>query len=381
MIDLRQLTEDQQALVDTVRHFSEVALAPYANERDQTKHFPVDVLAEAGALGLGGIYTREEFGGSGLTRVDTALIFEELGRGDPALAAYISIHNMVVWMIDTFGNDAQRAEWIPRLAGMQELSSYCLTEPGVGSDAAALTTAATLDGDEYVLNGSKQFISGAGTSQLYLVMARTGGEGARGVSAILVPADAPGLSFGSLEKKMGWNTQPTRAVNLDGVRVPATNLLGEAGQGFTIAMRGLNGGRLNIAACALGGAQWALEQSIRHLKDREAFGAPLATKQALVFKLADMETELQASRLLLARAARALDEGHPDVAAICAMAKRFVTDAAFDAANSALQLHGGYGYLSEFGIERVVRDLRVHQILEGTNEIMNVIIGRSLLEK
>lgn len=381
MIDLRQLTEDQQALVETVRHFSEVALAPYANERDQAKHFPVDVLAEAGALGLGSIYTREEYGGSGLTRLDTALIFEELGRGDTALAAYISIHNMVVWMIDTFGNDAQRAEWIPRLAGMQELSSYCLTEPGVGSDAAALTTTATLEGDEYVLNGSKQFISGAGTSHLYLVMARTGGEGARGVSAILVPADTPGLSFGALEKKMGWNTQPTRAVNFDGVRVPATNLLGEAGLGFTIAMRGLNGGRLNIAACSLGGAQWALEQSIRHLKDREAFGAPLATKQALIFKLADMEIELQASRLLLARAAEALDEGHPDVATICAMAKRFVTDAAFNAANSALQLHGGYGYLAQYGIERVVRDLRVHQILEGTNEIMNVIVGRSLLEK
>lgn len=380
MIDLRTLTEDQQALVQTVRHFSDTELAPYANERDQTSYFPVDTLARAGELGLGSIYTRESSGGSGLTRADTALIFEELGRGDPALAAYISIHNMVVWMIDTFGDDAQRAEWIPRLAGMEELSSYCLTEPGAGSDAASLSTSAVRDGDDYVITGTKQFISGAGTSHLYLVMARTGGPGPKGVSALLVPGDAAGLSFGPLEKKMGWHTQPTRAVVFDGVRVPVSNLLGEEGQGFTIAMRGLNGGRLNIAACALGGAQWALEQSIRHLKDREAFGAPLATKQALVFKLADMETDLQAARLMLARAASALDTGHPDVAVVCAMTKRFVTDAAFNAANSALQLHGGYGYLSEFGIERVVRDLRVHQILEGTNEIMNVIVGRALLE-
>ena len=381
MIDLRQLTEDQRALVDAVRHFSETSLAPFANERDQTKHFPVEVLAAAGELGLGSMYTREEYGGSGLSRVDTALIFEELGRGDPALAAYISIHNMVVWMIDTFGDDAQRAEWIPRLGGMKELASYCLTEPGAGSDAAALTTSATLEGDEYVISGSKQFISGAGSSHLYLVMARTGTEGAHGVSAFLVPANSEGLTFGAPEKKMGWNTQPTRAVKLEHVRVPKTNLLGEEGQGFTIAMRGLNGGRLNIAACSLGGAQWALEQSIRHLKDREAFGAPLATKQALVFTLADMEIQLQAARLMLTRAAEALDDSDPNVATICAMAKRFVTDAAFTAANSALQLHGGYGYLAEYGIERVVRDLRVHQILEGTNEIMSVIVGRSLLEE
>ncbi|MHA3723576.1 acyl-CoA dehydrogenase family protein [Leucobacter sp. HY1910] len=381
MIDLRRLTEEQQALRDTVRHFSDTALAPYANERDQQKIFPLDVFAAAGEIGLGGIYTREEYGGSGLTRADTAIIFEELGRGDPSVAAYISIHNMVVWMIDTFGDDAQRAQWIPRLAPMRELSSYCLTEPGAGSDAAALTTTAHRDGDDYVLNGAKQFISGAGAAQLYVVMARTGGPGAQGVSAILVPEGTPGLSFGALEKKMGWNAQPTRAVNFDGVRVPVTNRLGEEGQGFSMAMQGLNGGRLNIAACALGGAQWALEQSIRYLSAREAFGAPLATKQALIFRLADMETELQAARLMLARAAEALDAGHPQVAAVCAMAKRFVTDAAFTAANSALQLHGGYGYLAEYGIERVVRDLRVHQILEGTNEIMSVIIGRSLLDE
>lgn len=381
MLDLRTLTDDQRALLETVRHFSETALAPYANERDQQKIFPIDVLAQAGELGLGAIYTSEEHGGSGLSRADTAIIFEELGRGDPALAAYISIHNMVVWMIDTFGSDAQRAEWIPRLASMHELSSYCLTEPGAGSDAAALTTTARREGDEYVINGSKQFISGAGTSRVYLVMARTGGEGAHGVSAILVPAESDGLNFGVPEKKMGWNTQPTRAVMFDNVRVPVENRLGEEGQGFSIAMRGLNGGRLSIAACSLGGAQWALEQSIHHLKEREAFGAPLATKQALVFKLADMETELQAARLLLSRAAEELDAGHPEVATVCAMAKRFVTDVAFSAANSALQLHGGYGYLSQYGIERVVRDLRVHQILEGTNEIMNVIVGRTLLEE
>ena len=381
MIDLRSLTEEQLALQSTVRHFAETALAPFANERDQQKIFPLDALAAAGEIGLGSIYTREEYGGSALSRADTAIIFEELGRGDVAVAAYISIHNMVVWMIDTFGSASQRAEWIPRLAMMRELSSYCLTEPGAGSDAAALTTTARLEGDEYVITGSKQFISGAGASNVYLVMARTGGPGPHGVSAILVPDGTPGLNFGALEKKMGWNAQPTRAVSFDNVRVPVGNRLGAEGQGFSIAMRGLNGGRLNIAACALGGAQWALEQSIRHLKAREAFGAPLATKQALVFKLADMETELQASRLLLMRAAEMLDAGHPDVATVCAMAKRFVTDAAFEAANSALQLHGGYGYLAEYGIERVVRDLRVHQILEGTNEIMNVIIGRSLLEE
>ena len=328
MIDLRSLTEEQQALCDTVRHFSDTALAPYANERDQQKIFPLDVFAAAGEIGLGGIYTREEYGGSGLTRADTAIIFEELGRGDPALAAYISIHNMVVWMIDTFGDDAQRAEWVPRLAPMRELSSYCLTEPGAGSDAAALATTVRRDGDEYVLNGAKQFISGAGAAQLYVVTARTGGPGPQGVSAILVPEGTPGLSFGALEKKMGWNAQPTRAVTFDGVRVPVTNRLGEEGQGFSMAMQGLNG-----------------------------------------------------ARLMLARAAEALDAGHPQVAAVCAMAKRFVTDAAFTAANSALQLHGGYGYLAEYGIERVVRDLRVHQILEGTNEIMSVIIGRSLLDE
>jgi alkylation response protein AidB-like acyl-CoA dehydrogenase len=374
-------TEEQLAIVEAVRGFAEEQLAPNAIEWDQTKHFPVDVLRNAGELGLGGIYTKEDVGGAGLTRSDAVLIFEELAKGDTTIAAYISIHNMVVWMIDTFGNEEQRQKWVPALASMEELGSYCLTEPEAGSDAAALQTSATRDGDDYILNGVKQFISGAGSSAVYIVMARTGEKGPKGISAFIVPADAEGLSFGANEKKMGWNAQPTKQVVLDGVRVPAANLLGTEGGGFTIAMRGLNGGRINIAACSLGGAQWALGQALRHLNDRVAFGKPLAANQSLVFAIADMETELQAARLLLHRAAAALDEGDPEASVLCAMAKRFVTDVAFDAANKALQLHGGYGYLAEYGIEKVVRDLRVHQILEGTNEIMRVIVGRALLEK
>ncbi|UFS58128.1 acyl-CoA dehydrogenase family protein [Subtercola endophyticus] len=374
------LTEDQKALVEAVRDFSESELAPHAIEWDQTKFFPVDVLKQAGELGLGGIYTREDVGGAGLTRSDAVLIFEELARGDTTIAAYISIHNMVVWMIDTFGNDEQRHRWVPELASMRQLGSYCLTEPGAGSDAAALQTTARRDGDEYVLNGTKQFISGAGASSVYIVMARTGEQGPHGISAIVVPADTPGLSFGANEKKMGWNAQPTRQVIFDELRVPVTNRLGEEGGGFRIAMKGLNGGRVNMGACSLGGAQWALEQTITHLNEREAFGKPLAAQQSLVFTLADMETELQAARGMLRQAALAMDNDDPDVATICAMAKRFATDAAFTAANSALQLHGGYGYLAEYGIEKVVRDLRVHQILEGSNEIMRVIVGRALLE-
>ncbi len=375
-----KLSDDQVAIVDAVREFAESALAPNAVEWDQTKHFPIDVLRQAGKLGLGGIYTREEHGGSGLSRMDAALIFEELAKGDTTIAAYISIHNMVVWMIDTYGTDVQRATWIPGLAAMEQLSSYCLTEPGMGSDAAGLTTTAKREGDEFVVNGTKQFISGAGSSSVYLVMVRTGGAGAKGISAILVPADAPGLSFGAKEKKMGWNAQPTRQVIFDDVRVPASNLLGHEGTGFSIAMKGLNGGRLNIAACSLGGAQWAMERTLRYVKEREAFGKPLAEQQALVFRLADMEVGLQASRTLLTRAAIVLEEDAADVAVVCALAKRFITDTAFDVANSALQLHGGYGYLSEYGLEKVVRDLRVHQILEGTNEIMSVIIGRTVLK-
>jgi alkylation response protein AidB-like acyl-CoA dehydrogenase len=375
------LSEDQQDLVDAVRDFTRARLAPNAIEWDQTKHFPVDVLREAGELGLGGIYAHEDVGGSGLSRSDAVLIFEELAKGDTTIAAYISIHNMVVWMIDSFGNDRQREQWIPGLASMEQLASYCLTEPGVGSDAAALTTSARRDGDEFVLNGVKQFISGAGASSVYVVMARTGDAGPKGISAFIVPSDAPGLTFGANERKMGWNAQPTRQVMFDEVRVPVANLLGAEGEGFTFAMKGLNGGRINMGACSLGGAQWALDQTLRYVKQRHAFGAPLADQQSLVFELADMETDLQAARLLLKRAAWALDNGEPETASLCAMAKRFATDIAFRVANSALQLHGGYGYLADYGIEKVVRDLRVHQILEGTNEIMRLIVGRSLLEE
>ena len=373
-------TEDQQELVAAVREFAAAALAPHAIEWDQSKHFPVDVLRQAGELGLGGIYSKEDVGGSGLSRSDTVLIFEELAKGDTTIAAYISIHNMVVWMIDCFGNDEQRHHWVPALASMEQLGSYCLTEPEAGSDAAALRTTAVRDGDNYVLNGTKQFISGAGSSGVYIVMARTGVAGNKGISAIIVPDGAAGLSFGPNEKKMGWNAQPTRQVIFENVRVPVTNRLGEEGDGFGIAMRGLNGGRVNIAAVSLGGAQWALEQTVRHLNERVAFGKPLSANQSLVFTLADMETELQAARGLIREAARAMDDNDPNVAAICAMAKRFATDTAFTVANSALQLHGGYGYLADYGIEKVVRDLRVHQILEGTNEIMRLIVGRTLLE-
>ena len=373
-----ELNEDQQSLVAMVRDFANEALAPNAAKWDETKHFPVDVLREAGALGMGGIYVQEEFGGSGLTRSDAVLIFEELAKADPTIAAYISIHNMVVWMIDSFGNDVQRAQWVPQLASMEALGSYCLTEPGAGSDAAALSTRAARDGEEYVLNGVKQFISGAGSSSFYIVMARTADTGNRGITAFVVPGDAPGLSFGPNEKKMGWNAQPTRQVIFDNVRVPIANRLGEEGSGFGIAMKGLNGGRINMGACSLGGGQTALDKSVAYLKEREAFGGPLINQQALLFQLADMETELLTARTLLWRAADALDRGAPDVVKLCAMAKRVATDAGFNVANSAIQLHGGYGYLSEYGLEKIARDLRVHQILEGSNEIMRLIIGRSV---
>lgn len=371
--------EDQDALVDAVRDFATARLAPNAAKWDEDKFFPVDTLREAGELGLGGIYVKDDVGGSLLSRFDAVAIFEELAKGDTTIAAYISIHNMVAWMIDAFGNEEQRAHWLPALVTMEQLGSYCLTEPGAGSDAAAIVTTAVREGDEYVLNGTKQFISGAGASAVYLVLARTGEPGPRGISALLVPADASGLSFGPNEKKMGWNAQPTRQVILQDVRVPAANLLGAEGDGFGIAMSGLNGGRVNIGACSLGGAQWVLEKATRYVKEREAFGAPLAEKQSIVFTLAEMETDLQAARALLHRAARKMDAKAPDATAACALAKRFATDAGFRVANEALQLHGGYGYLHEYGIERVVRDLRVHQILEGTNEIMKLIVGRELL--
>ncbi len=371
--------EDRAAIIAAVREFAQGHLAPHALEWDRTKHFPRDVLRLAGELGLGGLVVRDDVGGVGLARVDAVAVFEELAQGDPTIAAYISIHNMVAWMIDAYGTDEQRNEWLPGLVAMTDLGAYCLTEPGAGSDAAAIATTAIRDGDEFVLTGVKQFISGGGEAAVDVVMARTGEPGARGITAFVVPGDTAGLSFGSPERKMGWNAQPTRQVVFDRVRVPASAVLGELGRGFSLAMSGLDGGRLSIAACSLGGAQWALDRAIRYVHERFTFGEPLAERQSVVFTLADMATELRAARALVREAAHALDEKTPDAAMQCAMAKRFATDVGFRVANEALQLHGGYGYLQEFGIEKVVRDLRVHQILEGTNEIMRVIIGRHLL--
>ncbi len=374
------LTEEQRAIRDMAADFAREELAPKALEWDEKKHFPVDVLRKAAALGMGGIYISDEYGGSALTRLDAALIFEALSTGCPSVAAYISIHNMATWMIDRFGNDAQRAKYLPDLCSMAKLASYCLTEPAAGSDAAALRMRATKDGDHYVLNGVKQFISGAGATDVYVVMARTGDDGAGGVSTFIVEKDAPGLSFGANEKKMGWNAQPTRQVICEDCRVPAANRVGVEGFGFKIAMAGLDGGRLNIAACSLGGAQAALDKAIAYMGERKAFGKKLTDFQALQFRLADMAIDIEAARTFLWRAAAALDAKHPDATKLCAMAKKFTTDACFKAANDALQLHGGYGYLSEYGIEKIVRDLRVHQILEGTNEIMRLIVSRKLLE-
>jgi alkylation response protein AidB-like acyl-CoA dehydrogenase len=373
------LNDDQAAIQAAARAFAEAELAPHSARWDEDREFPVETLRAAAALGFAGLYVREDVGGSGLGRLDAALVFEELSRGDVSVAAYISIHNMVSWMIDRFGDDAQRQLWLPRLATMELLSSYCLTEPGAGSDAASLATRAERDGDDYVLTGAKAFISGAGTSDLYLVMARTGEGGARGVSAFVVEAGTPGLSFGAQERKMGWNAQPTAMVHFDGVRVPAENRIGAEGEGFRFAMAGLDGGRINIAACSLGGAGLALETAREHLSSRRQFGRPLADFQALQFRLADMATELEAARLMVRRAAFALDAGDPSATLYCAMAKRFATDGGFEVANQALQLHGGYGYLRDYPLERIVRDLRVHQILEGTNEIMRVIISREIL--
>ncbi|WP_167046554.1 acyl-CoA dehydrogenase family protein [Salinibacterium sp. ZJ454] len=374
------LATEQRALVETVRDFAQTELAPHALEWDQAKHFPVDTLHRAGELGLGGICVAEDVGGLGLTHADAVLIFEELAAGDPSIAAYISIHNMVVGMIDQNGTDEQRRRFVPALAAMQSFASFCLTEPGAGSDSAALTTSAVRDGDEYVLNGVKQFTSGAGSSSVYFVLARTGEAGATGISAILVPLEAPGLSFGANERKMGWNAQPTRQVIFENVRVPVGNRIGAEGAGFAQAMRGLSGGRINIGACSVGGGQWALDKTVRRLADRQAFGRPLAAQEALVFEIADRGTDLQTARLLLRHAAQALDAEQADATVLCAMAKRHATDAGFAAANAALQLHGGYGYLAEYGIEKVVRDLRVHQIVEGANEIMRLIVGRALLD-
>jgi len=373
------LDADQIAVRDMAHAFAAEQFAPNALTWDETRHFPVAEMRRAAALGMGGVFIAEDVGGSALSRLTGTLIFEALATGCPTVAAYMSIHNMTAWLIDAFGTPEQRACWLPKLCTMELLASYCLTEPGAGSDAAALTTRAVRDGDSYLLNGQKQFISGGGAGDLYLVMARTGGDGPGGISAFLVPGDAAGLSFGANERKMGWNAQPTRAVMFADARVPVANRLGAEGSGFKIAMSGLDGGRLNIAACSLGGAQTALEKSLAYMKERRAFGKRLDEFQALQFRLADMATALEASRALLWRAAAALDREDADAAQLSAMAKRFVTDACFEVANQALQLHGGYGYLAEYGIEKIVRDLRVHQILEGTNEIMRLIVARQLV--
>jgi len=373
------LGEDQIAVRDMARAFATAVFAPNAIAWDEAKHFPVAEMRKAAELGMGGVYIAADVGGSALSRLDATLIFEALATGCPSVAAYMSIHNMSAWMIDAYGSAALRKKWLPRLCTMELLASYCLTEPGAGSDAAALITRAVRDGNTYVLNGQKQFISGAGAGDVYVVMARTGGAGPSGISTFVVPGDTAGISLGANERKMGWNAQPTRAVVFTDARVPVENRLGEEGIGFKIAMAGLDGGRLNIAACSLGGAQIALEKSLAYMKERRAFGKRLDEFQALQFRLADMATALEASRALLWRAAAALDRNEANAATLCAMAKRFVTDACFEVANQALQLHGGYGYLSEFGIEKIVRDLRVHQILEGSNEIMRLIVARSLV--
>jgi alkylation response protein AidB-like acyl-CoA dehydrogenase len=374
------LNDDERVITETAAAFAAKRLAPHALEWDAGKHFPVDVLREAAELGMAAIYCRDDVGGSGLRRLDGVRIFEQLAIADPTTAAFLSIHNMCAWMIDTFGTDEQRKEWIPRLAPMDVIASYCLTEPGAGSDAGALSTRAVKQGGDYVLDGVKQFISGAGASDVYVVMARTGGEGPRGISAFIIEKGTPGLSFGALEEKMGWHAQPTAQVILEGVRIPADAMLGGAdgeGTGFGIAMNGLNGGRLNIAACSLGGARAAFGKAGNYVRDRKAFGSPLLDESTIRFTLADMATGLETSRMMLWRAASALDDDDPDKVELCAMAKRYVTDTCYDVADKALQLHGGYGYLREYGLEKIVRDLRVHRILEGTNEIMRVVIGRA----
>ncbi len=373
------LNSDQRAVVDMARRFADAELAPHALAWDADKHFPRDVVNASAALGLGGIYIPEDVGGSAMGRLDAALIFEALSTGCPAIAAMISIHNMVAGMIDRYGDPAQRQSVLPKLASFEWLACYCLTEPGAGSDAAALSTRAVRDGDHYVVNGVKQFISGAGAGDVYAVMVRTGDAGARGISCLLIPAGTPGLSFGPNERKMGWNAQPTRQVILQDARVPVANRVGDEGVGFKIAMSGLDGGRINIAACSLGGAQSALEKSLAYMGERAAFGRKLNDFQALQFRVADMAIELEAARTFLWRAAAALDAKDPRASRLSAMAKRFVTDTGFRVANDALQLFGGYGYLAEYGIEKIVRDLRVHQILEGTNEIMRVIVARALI--
>ena len=372
------LTEDQRAIEDAARRFARERLTPFASQWDATEHFPVDVLRAAAALGFAGIYVKSDVGGSEMSRLDAAIVMEELSAGCTSSAAFISIHNMASWMIDRFGNDEQRARLLPKMTTMEKIASYCLTEPGSGSDAASLKTRAVKDGDHYVLNGSKAFISGAGVSDVYVCMVRTGEDGPKGISCLVVEKGTPGLSFGKKERKMGWNSQPTAQVIFQDCRVPIANRIGGEGEGFRIAMMGLDGGRINIGACSVGTARAALEEALSYTRDRKQFGRPVADFQASQFKLADMATELEAARLMIRSAAAALDRRDPQATMLCAMAKRFATDAGFRIANDALQLHGGYGYLKDFPAERHVRDLRVHQILEGTNEIMRVIVAREL---
>ena len=375
-----ELSEEQHAFAQTARDFAAAEFAPHAARWDAEAYFPKEAIAKAGELGFCGLYAPERVGGLALPRLDATLVFEEMAAVDPSTTAFITIHNMATWMLGTWGTDAVCSTWGDDLTSGRKLASYCLTEPGAGSDAGSLKTRAELQGGDYVINGGKAFISGAGATDVLILMARTGGAGAGGISAFVVPADAPGVSYGKKEHKMGWNSQPTRAISFDNVRVPADHLLGSEGEGFRIAMKGLDGGRINIATCSVGAAQGALDASRRYLGDRQQFGKPLASFQALQFKLADMATELVAARQMVRLAASKLDAGHADASTYCAMAKRFATDAGFTICNDALQLHGGYGYLSEFPLERLVRDTRVHQILEGTNEIMRVIVARKLLD-
>jgi len=376
-----QLTEEQTLIQDMAKNFAATELAPHSAKWDEEKFLDRDVFTKAAELGFLGIYTGEEHGGTALSRLDSALVFEQLAAGDVSHTAMMTIHNMATWMVDRYGDDTVRTKYVPRLTAGELIASYCLTEPGAGSDAASLTTKATKDGDDYILNGTKTFISGAGWSDIYVVMARTSDNGAKGVSTFVVEKDTPGLSFGANEKKMGWNAQPTAQVIMEDCRIPVENRVGAEGDGFKFAMSGLDGGRINIGACSLGGAQKALDASLQYTKERTQFGKSISDFQNTQFMLADMATELEASRMMIYRAANMLDKKLPNAGAACAMAKRFCTDMCSKIANDALQLHGGYGYLSEYEIEQIVRDLRVHQILEGTNQIMRMIVSRSLLRQ
>jgi alkylation response protein AidB-like acyl-CoA dehydrogenase len=373
------LTEEQRAFQDVARDFARQEMMPFARDWDENEVFPVATLRKAAALGFGGVYVREDVGGSALANLDAIVIYEELAKGCTSTTAYISIHNMAAWMIDRFAADDQRRRFLPKLTTMEHFASYCLTEPGAGSDAASLATRAVRDGDHYIVNGTKAFISGAGTSDLYVCMVRTGGAGPKGISCLVVEKGTPGLSFGALEKKLGWKSQPTAMVNFENCRVPVANRIGAEGQGFAIAMAGLDGGRLGIAACSLGGAQFCLDRTIDHMRERRQFGARLSEFQALRFRVADYATELEAARLMLRRAAVAVGDREPGATRLAAMAKRLVTDVGFEVVNGCLQLHGGYGYLRDHPIERILRDVRVHQILEGTNEVMRLIVSRDLL--